>query len=511
MLHTVVKRQPGPTESHESLNWHRSSDCDLMSRRTDARLIALWLLAFFAPGLFQVFPIVFPLRNSASDPWIFLISTVAGASIGLGAVALLFGRARSFDQVQLGYLTALALPIVILSFARGLLVPGAFVQSSDGFDLAGLWSVPLAFVAGLPVLLPRSRARDALDERWVKWVKWVLAFATAVALLLINPIWLPTFDGLEVLTRAIVAITWLGGGLYAAGHLTLARRARSTMPLMVALGFGNLSASSLYQLTDRGLDSAAWVSLLLTMSGVFLITLGPMVAYRSTARTQPYIEHINRVDRRSSLEIGMEPILFRYVRFLDRSGEHKGAHVLRTTKLAMTIGQRLNLRSSDLRNLGLAAVLHDVGEFHLLDTSASSVPSQIVEQHPAVGAELVSLSRVLAPIAPIIAAHHERIDGLGYPLAVYGPDIPLPARILAACDAFDALTRGDYSTERTREAALAVLEQNAGLRWDRRVIVTLARHIRAIPTEPSVETTDLWGEVGCDCLPDVQAELRVEA
>lgn len=479
-------------------------------RPTHSQLTALWALTLLTPALLQVAAILIPGGNGESDPRLIFLSTAIGALVGLAALALLFERAKRLRQVQLGYLATLCVPVVLLSFVRGILTPDVFVDSSNGFDQAGRWSVPLAFLAGAPLLATSARVREAIDPQWNKWRMWVFAFSAAIALLFLTaPDWLPTLDASSTYTRIIVGVTLVIGGSYAAQHLTLARRSRSHLPLIVALGFASLAASSLYSLTNRGFDSAAWVSQLLTMSGVFLVTLGAMVAYRGTAHVHPFIAHLSEVDPRSSLEIGVEPTIHRYVRFLNAGNARRRDHVISTSELAMKIGRRLELSTSDLRSLGLATVLHDVGQPEFLHKNSAPITTEMTGQHPDLGAKLVSQSPTLAPAAPIIAAHHERIDGLGYPRGVYGAHIPLPARILAACDAFDALLRAQHRSTADVDAALTVLEQNAGTHWDRRVVETVARHIRTNPPAPRPADTDLWTDVGCDCLPDVRSRTGV--
>ena len=97
----------------------------------------------------------------------------------------------------------------------------------------------------------------------------------------------------------------------------------------------------------------------------------------------------------------------------------------------------------------------------------------------------------LAAIAPIVRSHHERIDGRGYPDGLAGEQIPLAARIIAVCDALDAMThehrfRGAMQTN----MALSVLREHAGSQWDAKVIA----HVTAVL--PSMSNTPGLAEVG---------------
>jgi HD-GYP domain-containing protein (c-di-GMP phosphodiesterase class II) len=94
----------------------------------------------------------------------------------------------------------------------------------------------------------------------------------------------------------------------------------------------------------------------------------------------------------------------------------------------------------------------------------------------------------LAPVAPLVRSHHERVDGNGYPDGLAGDAIPLASRIIAACDALDAMTH----EHRFRRAlplglAMAVLREHAGSQWDRRVVDQLMAVVPSMLATPGLE------------------------
>jgi HD-GYP domain-containing protein (c-di-GMP phosphodiesterase class II) len=121
----------------------------------------------------------------------------------------------------------------------------------------------------------------------------------------------------------------------------------------------------------------------------------------------------------------------------------------------------------------LAALLHDVGKVELapslLDHPGALSPQawDLMRTHPVRGEQLALVVPGLEPIARLLRHHHERWDGQGYPDGLAGQAIPLGARIIHVCDAFDAMTQPRcYRTTRTVVEACAELERCAGRQFD---------------------------------------------
>jgi HD-GYP domain-containing protein (c-di-GMP phosphodiesterase class II) len=129
----------------------------------------------------------------------------------------------------------------------------------------------------------------------------------------------------------------------------------------------------------------------------------------------------------------------------------------------------------------------------------------------------------LAPIAPIVRSHHERIDGRGYPDGLKGDEIPLAARIIAVCDAFDAMTHENRFRKAMQAGmAFAILREHAGSQWDSKVInhmitvlpamvnahelSAVGRKVAAV-TEPEIVSHAMPTEDVNDLLIAVDAEI----
>lgn len=157
---------------------------------------------------------------------------------------------------------------------------------------------------------------------------------------------------------------------------------------------------------------------------------------------------------------------------------HTQGHCRRVARNALVMGTALELSRSDIRILHWAATLHDLGkiavpEYILLKTSRLSEEEyEEIRRHPMYGADLLaSVSQSYRPIADVVRAHHERWDGLGYPLGLKGEEIPEMARIIAIVDVFEALTsERPYRSPMPELQALQYVKNGAGTQFDLRLV-----------------------------------------
>ncbi len=104
-----------------------------------------------------------------------------------------------------------------------------------------------------------------------------------------------------------------------------------------------------------------------------------------------------------------------------------------------------------------------------------------MRQHPVIGERILNAAPALRPVAKLVRASHERWDGSGYPDGLAGTEIPLGARIVAVCDAFEAMTSDRvYQRARTRDEAMSELRRGAGTQFDPVVVDALCRHLRTV-------------------------------
>jgi len=161
------------------------------------------------------------------------------------------------------------------------------------------------------------------------------------------------------------------------------------------------------------------------------------------------------------------------------------SHLHGVAELAQDVGRALGLDDAALDELSRAAMLHDIGKIAIPDQilhKAGPLDDDewvFVRQHTVVGERILGASPALRPIGRIVRATHERWDGTGYPDGLAGREIPVEARIVFACDAFEAMTADrPYRKAMSEAAALAELERCAGTQFDRQVVTALATALR---------------------------------
>lgn len=154
--------------------------------------------------------------------------------------------------------------------------------------------------------------------------------------------------------------------------------------------------------------------------------------------------------------------------------------------LAVVIGRMLGLREEELEALARAAELHDLGALSIPDDVLGKPGPleegewEFVRQHTLVGERILRAAPQLWGVATIVRGTHESWDGTGYPDGLAGDEIPRAARIIAACNAFDAMTSPrPYREALTTQDALAELESRSGTSFDPAVVRVLTALVRA--------------------------------
>jgi two-component system, cell cycle response regulator len=169
-------------------------------------------------------------------------------------------------------------------------------------------------------------------------------------------------------------------------------------------------------------------------------------------------------------------------------------HIDDVALLAQGVGRRLGLRSHELHELVRAAELHDIGKMAIPDALVSkpgpldAAEWEFIRQHTIIGERMLHVAPALAGVARLVRWSHERMDGEGYPDGLVGEEIPLGARIVAVCDAFNAMTSDrPYRRAVSADAAVAELLRHAGTQFDPEVVAAFQAEL----ADPSRERSTM--------------------
>jgi putative nucleotidyltransferase with HDIG domain len=194
---------------------------------------------------------------------------------------------------------------------------------------------------------------------------------------------------------------------------------------------------------------------------------------------------------------------------IDAKDPYTYGHSRRVARLSAAICEELGMLRKDIRQVVLAAILHDIGKIgtpeRILQKPGHLEPAELekIKEHPARGAQILSNIREFNNIIKWIRHHHEWYDGKGYPDHMSAENIPLEARVITIADAFDAMTSDrPYRKGMPANEALRIMNEFAGSQFDPRIL-TLFKQVYDSGRERALfegkETGDgLTGRQGTD-------------
>lgn len=167
-----------------------------------------------------------------------------------------------------------------------------------------------------------------------------------------------------------------------------------------------------------------------------------------------------------------------------------GAHNYRVAWMAARVGEALGLAGAAMQSLIAGSFLHDAGKIGVPDAillkpgRLDADELRVMRTHVALGEDIVTGAGWLDGAREVVACHHEKWDGSGYPRGLAGPQIPLSARIFAVVDVFDALSsRRPYKDPMPFDAVMQVLQDGVGSHFDPEVLACFTRLAPALRTE----------------------------
>lgn len=169
-----------------------------------------------------------------------------------------------------------------------------------------------------------------------------------------------------------------------------------------------------------------------------------------------------------------------------RDGETEG-HSRRVADLTVRIAKMIGIDNEKLTHIRRGALLHDIGKIAIPDSillkpgKLTEEEWEIMKKHPIYAYQMLSRIEYLLPAIDIPLYHHERWDGNGYPKGLKGDEIPLPARIFAVVDVYDALTSDrPYRKAWTKEEAIEYIKEQSGKHFDPKIVAIFLDIIKEI-------------------------------
>lgn len=446
---------------------------------------------------------------------LFSVVTVAAATCVIGAT-IVIALADRREMAEIGLLGTTLMAASVLPLVHGLVTPGVLYDETAAFRTSAFLTLPVAVALATPLLLPSSAFGRWAAQRWRDWtlLSLVGVFVLASALVFFpDAIPAPAPGSAATL---VVSVTML------AAFVVLSRRqlryfqlGRRGANLVASLSLLLLAVTALLPLVDTNYGVTFWWLHVAGALGVLGVCVGLAVSRFMSRSAQDLLAPVLARDPLVAFELGLSPTVHRFVADLELKDQMTRDHVVRTGELALRVGERFRLSGSELRDLALAAMLHDVGKLYTPDeilkkpASLTTAEYEVIKLHPVHGEEMLAAEPALARAARIVRHHHERMDGRGYPDGLVGQQIPLASRIIAACDALDAMTHDrQYRRAMPIRLAFAILREHAGSQWDPAVVEQV---IAVLPTMPTVSGLDEVGRraAAVDRVPSDISEIDV--
>ena len=433
-----------------------------------------------------------PRRGEAPSAYEYRAELVVGLSFFAAAatVALLGDSGRS---LQVG-------PAIVLVLAYGALSRVRFHAGAGHTVPTELVFVPMLFI--LPTeLVPLLVLAGMVAGNLPDYLRGVLH--PGRALMLPGDAWHAIGPAAVLLAAGAVVPTWgewpwyvlALAGQFAVDFSVYAARARLALDIP---GRDQLRVLAWVWLVDALLAPVGLLAAFATVGYpyAFVLVLPLALLLKLFAR-----ERNERIDQALELGGAYRGIAMLLGDLLEESDEYTGGdHTRGVVALSLEVAEELGLDERQRHNVELAALLHDIGKIVIPDTIINK-PGPLNDEewalmrtHTIEGQRMLDrVGGVLREVGMIVRASHERWDGGGYPDGLPGERIPREATVVAACDAFNAMTTDrSYRRARSTEEALEELRVNAGLQFAPDVVAAIVRVVeRSMPDVSSAHAIAL--------------------
>lgn len=410
---------------------------------------------------------------------------VSAACIGAAATcAVLILSARSMRETRILFLALCFFSLGMIFGVHGLTTPGEIYEGPSAALQRSPWLSTLAAgffatmsVVSLPAMSERVRLRLPQLIFGLSFGAIYLYFMVSLAL----PDWLADFPTQRewfqhTLTAAAVSLLLFAAWRYYQSY----RFTRLPAQLAVVTGLVFLAQAQISIDFGNFWHFSWWLYHALFLAAFLAVLAGWGWEFYRARSVSAIAEAIAMRDALTQLNRGRANELVTLADQIENHDLETFRHVDRVAAFAYAIGQQKGFGPAKLRDLVLAAQMHDIGKIglpqHILQKPGALTGEEWdrIKQHPAHGMEIISRVKAIQHLATVIRHHHERYDGSGYPDGIAGDDIPLEARIISVADTFDALTsERPYRPAMSLDEARAELQKVAGSQLDPDCVQTL--------------------------------------
>jgi putative nucleotidyltransferase with HDIG domain len=409
--------------------------------------------------------------DRARDRWrdIVALIVIAGTITVVGVVVVLAHEER---------VNSLTIVLAVAAVVAGWMVAG----ERDGLSISGSFIVLVLAAAFLG-------ARSAVAAALLSEITAAIRLRTRVRTVILGnlpPTVIPAAAAAAI-TFAITAGKTDQFSLYIA--IGAAAVASITLSFIIFAGFRRVFLPELEQFGLQTfideLPSIGLNTLLAVAGAAITVKLGAAgIAFAlSAVLTFSYMAHlVDRARHRSQQYVSLSwGVLAGLIRSLDVRDERAARHAAAVAGFSRDIAKAVGMTPDEIDLAHTAGLLHDIGHFALSDRVAERGRTlteedwAAIHRHPEIGADLLKDLGMYGPVAEIVLAHHERIDGRGYPSGIAGDAIPQIARVIAVAEVYDTLTgRDTYRTRMSSFEAIRELRRVAGTQLDGRFVEVLA-------------------------------------
>jgi putative nucleotidyltransferase with HDIG domain len=410
--------------------------------------------------------------------------TALAATVAAVVLTVIGARRHDGRTVLIG--TAFSVMAALLAL-HGIATPGVLMGDNGVVSFTGGATLPIGgailALAALPQFRRPSHVRPLLIAQGLLLVGVLVLGLLGFAFPMLVPA-VPDPGSAPALLLLVIGLGFYGVLAWRAFRTFLLTHRHADM--LVVIGIAWLAAALPPAMLLHWWELGWWLGHLFELIGIGIVGIPVALDLRRAAQSRPLMGDLSACDLVNSEEAFLGAHVRALMVSLARKDEYTEEHTRRVALRAVQVGEELGLSPLRLRELATGAIVHDIGKLAVPDAilkkpgKLTGDEFETVKRHSETGSKTLKELGFRESIRQLVLAHHERLDGSGYPRGLAGPAITLDARILAVCDVYDALISNRvYRDAFSHEQAMSILREEAGTKLDRRCVAALERVLSA--------------------------------